>query len=356
MLNTLQAGRGIAAVAVLLFHLNIGVVALTGVDVIPGASKFGHRGVDFFFVLSGFIIMLAHHRDIDQPHRWSRFAYKRFARIYPVYWFYSALVLIAALVGLGATDRIPESFGDWFSTVFLLRVSDVTTPIGPGWTLFHEMLFYAAFSVLIISRRIGIVLMALWFGACAINNAFPEPNVYTPYTTAITGLNLDFLFGMAAFWASRKIRTARLAAFVSAAGALILVAAVGFDGRSSFEVGYLYGLGFAVLIAGLTNLERRRPIDLPLMTFLGNASYSIYLVHEPALTFSYYPLSMLGLTNAYALAALGGGFALLAGLLGYLLIEKPMMNRLRRGPPRVSPGAKSPSEDPEMPATARTQI
>lgn len=356
MLNTLQAGRGIAAIAVLLFHLNIGIVTLTGVDVLPGASKYGHRGVDFFFVLSGFIIMLAHHRDIDQPHRWSRFAYKRFARIYPVYWFYSALVLLAALAGFGATGRIPDNFGDWFSSIFLLRVSDVTTPIGPGWTLFHEVLFYAAFSVLILSRRIGIILIAVWFGVCALNYAYPESNVYSPYTTALTGLNLDFLFGMGAFWAYQKIRTGQLAAIVSVGGALVLLAAFTLDGRIALEAGYLYGLGFAVLIAGLTNLERRRPMSLPVMTFLGNASYSIYLVHEPALTFGYYPLSMLGVTNPYLLAALGGGFALTAGLLGYLLIEKPLMERLRRGP-RSSSRTGSPSVDEaRISATPKTQI
>lgn len=355
MLNTLQAGRGIAAIAVLLFHLNIGIVALSGVDVIPGASKYGHRGVDFFFVLSGFIIMLAHHRDIDQPNRWSRFAYKRFARIYPVYWFYSALVLLAALAGFGATGRIPESIGDWVSAIFLVRVSDVTTPIGPGWTLFHEVLFYAAFSILILNRRVGMILMAVWFGGCALNNAFPEPNVYSPYTTAITGLNLDFLFGMGAFWASQKIRTSRFATIVSVAGTLLLISAFVLDGRTVLEVGYLYGLGIAVLIAGLTNLERRRPINLPVMTFLGNASYSIYLVHEPALTFSYYPLSMLGLTNPYLLAALGGGFALAAGLLGYLLIEKPMMKRLRKGFGSYSRAPTPPADDANLAANSKTQ-
>ncbi len=340
MFNSLQAGRGIAAIAVLLFHLGIGVETMTGVDVFPLMTNFGDRGVDFFFVLSGFIIMLAHHKDIGRPEQWSRFAYKRFARIYPAYWIYTAIVVIGALFWSGAAAGFPQSPADWFSTITLIRVSDLVTPIGPGWTLFHEMMFYAAFSVLIFNRYAGIALMALWFGACAIFGEFQPGNVYSPYTTAITALNLDFLMGMVAFWASRRIQTERLAIVTALAGLLVLIATVALTGREILPEEYLYGPGFALLIAGSTSFERHRTINIPAMTFLGNASYSIYLVHQTALTIGYYPIAAMGVTDPYLLYAFGGSFGLVTGIAAYLLVEKPMMRLMR--PTFATKTAKSP--------------
>ena len=351
MLNTLQAGRGIAAIAVLLFHLNSGAIALTGIDIIPGA-QFGDRGVDFFFVLSGFIIMLAHHKDIGQPARWSRFAYKRFARIFPIYWIYSLIVIVAMLIGLGNGDRLDQSAADWFSTFSLIRLTDVTTPIGPGWTLFHEVLFYAAFSVLIFNRKVGIALMAAWFGGCALLGTFPAGNVYSPYTTVISALNLDFLLGMGAFWASQRIRSSQLAAATTVAGLLFLIAGAALADSEVIQDAYLFGVGFALLMAGATNLERRRPISLPVMTLLGNASYSIYLVHETGLAASNFVLTKAGVTNPYVMVTLAGTAALLAGLAGYLFIEKPVMRWMRDRTPKAPTAPATTPETSEVSATA----
>lgn len=330
MLNTLQAGRGLAAIAVLLFHLNIGAESLTGVDVIPLASDYGALGVDFFFVLSGFIMMLAHQNDIGRPERWKRFAYKRFARIYPVYWVYTLLVIAVLYAGVGSGERLSQSPADWFSTVSLVRITDVTTPIGPGWSLFHEILFYAVFSVLMLSRRAGLALMAVWFGACALLGVFPEGNVYSPYTTAISALNLDFLMGMAAFALSRRMRSIPTAIAVTLAGVLLLFIAAGLGNQGFAGSGYIFGAGFAALIAGATNLERRRPASLPLLTFLGNASYSIYLLHEIGLTVIGRALLQAGVANPYVLVGLTGSGALAVGLAGYLLVEKPLTGFMRR--------------------------
>ena len=64
-LNTLQLGRGLAAVAVGAFHM--GVIVPANSSVLSRLSQHGNAGVDFFFVLSGFIMMHAHSKDASNP-------------------------------------------------------------------------------------------------------------------------------------------------------------------------------------------------------------------------------------------------------------------------------------------------
>ena len=61
-----QAARGIAALFVVLYHTGrmLSLEQYVGRDPWGGLFHFGHAGVDFFFVLSGFIIYYVHHKDI----------------------------------------------------------------------------------------------------------------------------------------------------------------------------------------------------------------------------------------------------------------------------------------------------
>jgi exopolysaccharide production protein ExoZ len=71
----IQSCRGLAAIAVAAFHLSIDVGdhRYLGHQILRWLTWRMNLGVDFFFVLSGFIILLAHEKDIGQPHRLRRF-------------------------------------------------------------------------------------------------------------------------------------------------------------------------------------------------------------------------------------------------------------------------------------------
>src|SRR4051794_15071476 len=96
MLQSLQACRAMAAILVVLYHTSHGIFRL---DKYFGHKPFGHvfdfgfAGVDFFFVLSGFIMMHVHGRDIGQPRAFASYLWKRFSRIYPAYWIVFAAIL-----------------------------------------------------------------------------------------------------------------------------------------------------------------------------------------------------------------------------------------------------------------------
>jgi exopolysaccharide production protein ExoZ len=82
-IQSLQAFRGFAALAVLFYHC-----AQRGDIHSPFLQLplMGYLGVDFFFVLSGFIIMYAHMRDPRTFTAVKTYLFKRITRIYPAYW------------------------------------------------------------------------------------------------------------------------------------------------------------------------------------------------------------------------------------------------------------------------------
>src|SRR5882762_91392 len=118
MLKALQAGRALAAISVAAFHLSLmmGLDRYGGQAVFREYTKLGNLGVDFFFVLSGFIILFAHVDDIGKSDAWGAYVYRRFVRLFPIYWLYTGtFVLLLALVG-GTDAKMPTTLGDWITS------------------------------------------------------------------------------------------------------------------------------------------------------------------------------------------------------------------------------------------------
>jgi len=105
-IHSLQVFRGLAALAVVAHHAGLSTEAFVGT--LPASVSsllgFGLLGVDFFFVLSGFIIMFAHMGDDRTPATLKRYAFKRLTRIFPAYWpvGLGMIALYAAMPGLSA--------------------------------------------------------------------------------------------------------------------------------------------------------------------------------------------------------------------------------------------------------------
>jgi len=86
--NLLQVYRGLAALMVVLLHAQdiINRNIELHKDSLLKIFTFGWIGVDFFFVLSGFIIFYVHQSDIGQVKKFKQFIIKRLLRIYLIYW------------------------------------------------------------------------------------------------------------------------------------------------------------------------------------------------------------------------------------------------------------------------------
>lgn len=330
-LNGLQALRGVAAVAVLLYHA-MRHLAKNGAE-LPYAALFqpGHAGVDLFFVLSGFIILHVHRGDIGRADQLAHYGWQRFARLMPIYWIALAITVLALLPG----HRDAVSSEALFASASLLPTWDEPL-LGVVWTLQHEALFYIAFALLIASRRLGLALFALWFGwvagqALGLLPVLPVPRLGN-------AANLEFLFGMIAAHVVAKGRVPAPAVLAILGGAgFILAGALEATGRMDGHgdlARLAYGLPSALLIAGLAAWESVRPRAMPsALVTLGEASYSLYLFHLLGIGIAWQIWTRLGLDVAAhplaCFAALAAG-AILLGLAAHRWVEAPLMARLKR--------------------------
>jgi exopolysaccharide production protein ExoZ len=285
-----EAGRGVAALLVVLLHGSDIIYKTHGVGVFPlhGLFRFGHAGVDFFFVLSGFIIHWVHCGDIGRPDRFGNFAWKRFVRIFPTYWVVLA-AMYALLIVSPTVARTEQHVANILASVTLLPSTEEPA-VGVAWTLRHELLFYSLFALLIFRRRLGIAVMALWWAATAaamvVFLARGAPPLHgLAGQLLLRGFNLEFLFGIAVSMLLQR-RADWRPAMLLAAGVTVFVG-VGFleDWGPPLPVEWPlrhlgYGIGAALALYGVVGVERRHGWRPPnWLTMLGAASYALYLTH-----------------------------------------------------------------------------
>ncbi len=197
-LNGIEAGRGIAALLVVLVHAT-SILALPqnlGIQAFDGLFKFGHAGVDFFFVLSGFIIYYIHYQEFNQPWRVASYWQKRFVRIVPTYWI--VLAAYGCILFVSPTKDLNEREIDTIIRSVFLMPGGNGQILGVAWTLTHEFLFYALFSVLLINFRVGKVLFSVWFFFLVLELFFDIANQQKIIEFLFRIFNFGFFFGMLA--------------------------------------------------------------------------------------------------------------------------------------------------------------
>lgn len=286
MFRSLQAGRGLAALMVVFYHLNVGIFGEPKYWAKPAWAGFsmGHAGVYFFFVLSGFIIAWRHWREAGDKNRLGNFAIKRTLRIYPAYW----VVLLAIL----PIYFFNSSYGEGYErepsailTSFLLLPNTHPPILTVAWTLCHEMLFYLLFTALFFHLRAGIAVMGLWFAGCLVQ-MFMQSEVF-PLTFLFAPINLLFLLGMLTAGII-KHGSVPAAPVFAVAGVLVFGLAGVLDVQEQMNrdrLTILFGLGSMLAVLGAVELERRGKLYVPdALVKLGDASYSLYLVHFTVLS------------------------------------------------------------------------
>jgi len=292
-IRTLQYGRGIAALLVCLFHTYGAIEKYFGV--MPGGRIFnaGHSGVEFFFVLSGFIIFTAHRRDFGQPSRLGTFYRKRAIRVLPMFWL--VVVPLGALFlfvpSLGADRAL--TFFKYITDLLLIPRSGLLT-LAPAWTLQHEVIFYLVFGLVLYNIKVGFAALGLWQGACFITLIFGlTPQDYMlPINKFFGFYNFGFIFGIAVAMLSQsryfgKMRPVLLGLSVPALLALITLfigearggsSVLGSSARLTLSYFTIYS---SIMLALLIIPNKPRPLLDSTLGVLGGASYVLYLIHEP---------------------------------------------------------------------------
>lgn len=331
-LSGIEAGRGVAAVLVVLYHVSRHLDAAFGAPWLKAAFQFGHAGVDFFFVISGFIILFVHYADVGTPGRIIHYAGRRFTRLMPTYWV--ALALTVALLLAGGHHDLSLSHLAWSAS---LLPSNQPMVLGIAWTLRFEILFYALFAVLILSRPAGSLVFAIWLSAtvgasvASIDSSWLPRQFYDAFA-------LEFFFGMSAAYVLRNYTVPRARLVLATGLALFgLVAAL-----EDFQLldGYgnvarvAYGIPAAILVLGIAEADRQNRLYVPsVLRRLGTASYSIYIFQFVFIGIIWQGLTV---THLARLIPLPLEFLVLAGatvtcsVLMSVWVEYPLM-RLTRG-------------------------
>lgn len=348
-LRTVELTRGLAALAVALFHSNSVVSALGGPDL--GWTSFGERGVDFFFVLSGFIIVTAHGGDIAAGGRARQYLAKRAIRLLPLLW----LVVIAWTVQQSVVGRAPEP-GMVLRSLTLVPSLEMPIP-NVVWTLRHEALFYVMFVLLLVSPRVGRVAFGLWTAGIVGQLALTlvgEP-IGAVGSFLLTSYYLDFGLGMLVAWAHRRWTfevswRPLLVAGIGLAMACVVEKKVPIHRLAINDYvtpaaqfwTLLLGLLFALALHGLLRVEPVLAVPQWAVT-LGAASYAIYLVHTLVYellkpVWPMLPLEFVRFGGAQALLTIIG---VAAGLTVHRFVERPMTRALRAR--FVAQAAKAPT-------------
>ncbi len=323
---SIQYLRAAAALAVVTYHI---------LQWRTGGFEEGRAGVDVFFVISGVIMWRI---TANRSAKAGAFLWRRFTRVAPAYWI--ATLLLAA-VAVGWPAFLPKVRPQWSHVLLSLAFIPHFDPLGlpfpllaPGWTLSYEAGFYLVFAAALAVTRQRFRALWLTGGLFAIVVAgfiLPDP----AYILGANPMLLEFAAGV---WLGKL--SGEGAALTRPWGALMLAAGLAAlaimditSWRSELWRPLLWGVPATLIVAGALTLEARGGIIVskPLLG-LGDASYSIYLIHPLAVAAVAHAL---GTSPAWLFTSLAFAAAIGAGLAGRAAVEKPAIALCRRLPAAI---------------------
>jgi peptidoglycan/LPS O-acetylase OafA/YrhL len=353
-LEPLTGLRGAAALWVLVHHLR----GLPG-QTIPDTSwswafhafrnfaDKGWLGVDLFFVLSGFIISYVHRDEFSELHskRYFRFLALRISRIYPAHFVTTLMLIPMFAIAWVAFDYHPQgnalSVAKLAYSVLLLNGWGISDSVGwniPSWSVSSEWLAYLCFPVIafvtsrIHSSRISLVLAAFIALAAVLLSAQLNGASKFMFDENLTSVRVlyEFVIGCLVFNIFVGVRGRARFDAMSTLSVFVIVILATASIPSRFD--WLFILAFSTLILGLSTMQRSSFASRP-MVYLGEISYSIYLVHSLV-------ISAIGLvakrvfehpdwTAGLAIAVLSFSLSIVGGHVLYALVERPWRRRLR---------------------------
>lgn len=335
-IDGIQYLRGIAAILVIFTHCNamMAFPEYFGSELAP-AFHAGSYGVQFFFAISGFIITLTSlNADLTPKRTIGDFAWNRFIRIIPLMWVCILGYNLLSYLGTGAVE-----WGPLLRAMVLWPVGDLKPNV--IWTLRHEALFYAVFAIAMLGGKQRIWLLIGWFLSPLVWQAMwtggmdmgSIGNELATLTFNAANLHFGVGFLVAAMWLQfGKLHnvftlTFPIVATLGTACALLAWFLVGQP--SQWPVNFLVSAFLSAALLAVVLLPVR---SSKLGLFLGDASYSIYLVHNAVLLICLEAASRVqillewqwAMLPAFVFSAVVGGSAV------HIFVERPLLGMLRR--------------------------
>ncbi|SFO20460.1 Peptidoglycan/LPS O-acetylase OafA/YrhL, contains acyltransferase and SGNH-hydrolase domains [Geodermatophilus obscurus] len=359
--RVLDGLRFVAAMSVVGFHFTARESEVWGTTpdrVFPTLSQYaayGTLGVEFFFVISGFVILMT---------AWDRsvasYTASRIGRLFPAYW--AGALLSAFLLLVLWPEGRPTDVGEVLVNLTMAHEAwGVHRLEGVYWTLWIELRFYVLVGLLMvvgITRGRLLAFCALWPVAAAVAGSTGSPLLEAVLMPTHAPL---FAGGMMLFFITREGHSL-LAWLVVAGNAVFAANAADHGARGRIDditavehssvVVWVVTLGcFAVVAAA--SMTRLRAVSWGWLTVLGALTYPLYLVHE---FWGRYVIELLSpRLPGHLVLALAVGVGLALAWLVHRYVERPFSARLRRSVQRTleEPARRHPAGAPSVaPAAA----
>ena len=290
--QNIQGLRAISVISVIFFHYEINYF------------KGGYLGVDIFFVISGYLMSLILDVKIDKKNI-VNFYIKRIKRILPALIFIILITLIFGffLLGTANYERLGKSSISsllFLSNFFFWRewgyfdLNSLSKPLLHTWSLSVEMQFYFIFPVILfvlnnIFKKIEIIfkLIFLFSIAILITEIFVETKKVATFYLMPFRLS-EFLIGSIGYYCEKKYNNKLNNSYIFIfALIIILICFLNFDKDTRFPgiSSFLPCFMAIIIILNKDNYLANKILKNNFLIFLGNISYSLYLVHWPVYVF-----------------------------------------------------------------------
>ncbi|WP_269686374.1 acyltransferase family protein [Flavobacterium lacustre] len=334
-LDILQIFRGLAAAMVVLHHSIGSLKYYHKIDysTLNYVGSIGKYGVDFFFVLSGFIITYSAYYKYNEPNSFSNYIKNRLIRIYVPY----LPIGIFMLVIYTLLPSFSNGNRDISLLTSLTLIPQGNPALSVAWTLSFELCFYLLFSISFYSKKAWNWFVLVWFLAIIIfthSSLFSLPFLENPYFRILfSPYNIEFILGFVlALSVIRKIRINIILLFLLLLLALISFFYCTFNNLKLFPfvVNLLFAIVAFLSIFMATSFGNFKINKTSVIMMVGNATYSIYLIHNPLqmILIRLYP-KITSITSLMVALVLVLILSCVVGYAYYFIFEKKAMNSIK---------------------------
>ncbi|WP_158976400.1 acyltransferase [Cellulophaga sp. L1A9] len=342
-LDQLTFSRFIAAIAVVIYHYGLEVYPFN-LTPIQGLFKQGNIAVSYFFILSGFIMIIAYHK--YKKIAFLAYIKKRFARIYPVY--FLALIIVLAFKIYYHKD---SQLGDLLLNLTMIQSWIPGKALSfnyPAWSLSVELFFYVLFPFLyntfyskIAFSKLVVPILSIF----AISQLLFHWGIYSASYEGFPSKFHDFLFyfppmhlaefligNLAGIYFIKKLSSSEknydLIIFILFG---LIPFVLFYNTDFIFHNGLLAVLFLPIIILMsankglLTTLSKYKPL-----VFLGEISYGIYILQSPIFAWTKAFLKDNQFTNETSKFYIATAVLILSSALCFIYIETPLRKILKK--------------------------
>lgn len=285
-IKTLDSFRGLAALAVVLRHYT--TIFRTNYN-LPFSSnydfKYGYLGVELFFMISGFVILMT----AEKFSNGKDFLYRRIIRLFPTYWL--AIITTFSVIMITDFDSLKISYVDLvlnFSMIqgFFSPIIQVENLDGVYWTLTVELFFYLFISLLL---QLRVLKYIKWIGFAWV--IWSTVSLYFDFSFFKMGVLLNYwwsplFYGGILFyliWKDEKEKKNFLNHFLIMVtmGCYIFLSFIKHEeDLKSNVIDAIVGSSFFLSFYLFTYNKLKWIGEIRFLLFLGKISYPWYLIHQ----------------------------------------------------------------------------